>query len=116
MWGWFRWFLSTALDIHQKWQLFKWEAFLFCVGIIWMVVANSVKWIAQTAAILDALVFPDGNNVIPSGPIAGVLALCNTFFPLSETVGFVIVYYTFAAAWGTYRFIKSWVPTVSGNA
>jgi hypothetical protein len=112
---WVKWFAGAAWDLWQKWELFKWKVVLVIISVIWIVIANAAKWIAQTVAILDGLLFPTQSLAAP-GSLTWVLDLCNTLFPLSELMAFVIAYYTFVLGFGVYRFIKSWIPAVSGNA
>jgi hypothetical protein len=113
--AWCKWFGLTAWDLWRKWETFKWKIVALCIGVVWLVITNAAKWIAQTVAMLDTLIFPTKNLAAP-GSLSWVLALCNTLFPLSELMGLVLAYYTFVIGFGIYRFIKSWIPAVSGNA
>jgi len=48
-----------------------------------------------------------------SGMGSTVINLCNTFFPLTELMGFGAVLLAVHGGFLVYRFVKSWIPTLS---
>lgn len=42
------------------------------------------------------------------------VCMADAIFPLAIFFGCSTVYFTFLLTWSIYRFIKSWIPTVSG--
>jgi len=48
-----------------------------------------------------------------SGIGTTIINLCNSFFPLTELMGFGLVLLSVHAGFLVYRFVKSWIPTLS---
>lgn len=85
-----------------------WGVVLIVVGWLW----TAVEWIGSVLSELvtrvDAIAFPAASY--GSGPTAQVLAICNTFLPLTEMFTMMLGTMTLAAALTLYKLIKSWIP------
>jgi hypothetical protein len=114
VWAWLVWVFATMWDLWAQFNGFLWTTFILLIGACWAVIENGVKWIAQTVALVEAIAMPQQSLGAP-GLLSNVLALCNTFFPLAETVSYLIVYLLLITAIGAYHFVKSWIPTLSGS-
>jgi len=118
------WFIGLWTAIKNIWQLvwnFIRQSWLWLVGVIVGFIAITDKMIdfvtdAITMAVegYDAMQMPTGANPeAVSGPLGGVFTIANTFFPLSEMVTLVSAMAVLMLAVMLYRFVKSWIPTVS---
>lgn len=48
-------------------------------------------------------------------PLIPYIQMCDIFLPIRVFVACVIVYTSVLMTWVTYKFVKSWIPTVSGT-
>lgn len=83
--------------------------------IVTFVIAWSFDTMKATMVILvnqlALIVAPNPNG---GTSIAYYLGLANTFFPLDETLAFIIGYALLIISLSTYKFIKSWMPKIFG--
>jgi hypothetical protein len=71
-------------------------------------VTSIAGWMTQAESYLSSIKLPACNLTGLSG-----LELANTFFPLTETMAMLGIYLTAVMTLAIYRFIKSWIPTLS---
>ena len=71
-------------------------------------VSSLASWMTQAESYLSSIKLPACNLTGLSG-----LELANTFFPLTETMAMLGIYLTAIITLAIYRFIKSWIPTLS---
>jgi len=94
-----------------------WGALTSCLGLGLFAITklNSMVTtvLAKLTTAFDLYTSSTGGGYGFSGVSASVLQLCNTFFPLTETLSFGLVLLSMHVAFLAYRFVKSWIPTLS---
>lgn len=75
---------------------------------VYWVVTSAAAWVDEAEAWLSSIHLPATN-------LTGLSAfeVCNTFFPLVEGMAMLGVYLVAISALNAYRFVKSWIPTLS---
>lgn len=109
---------SLMADVGQ-WII---DAFWWCVGVavwwFWVCLDSVLSYGYDTFAFLLDL-FPEFE--IPtaySSAVSTVMQVIGTidcFVPVSVILACVVLYAGFLVAWCFYKFVKSWIPTVSGS-
>ncbi|HEY2713737.1 MAG TPA: hypothetical protein VGI60_14580 [Chthoniobacterales bacterium] len=116
--------------LSAQWAALKWiwqAVWNFCVASWTWIVATIVGFIAIQQHVCDFVVSAvaqaadavgvlsvtglDPNSHV--GTAGSWLTITNTFFPLSEALTLVSAWSVVMLAGMTYRFVKSWIPTVS---
>lgn len=82
-----------------------WNFIAATFGAIWAGLAAAVSAVAVFLTMLQSA----------AAPMAPYFNFVNAWFPLDVLVTIVSAYTTFWVALVTYKFVKSWIPTVSGG-
>lgn len=114
VWEWWRSAYLVVWTVLQKSVAARWALVVAVVGGV----LKFITWIA--GAVNDALA---AMSSVSGGPDVSVgeltfvdwLRIANMVLPITDwcAVGSILV--VVAGAIGTYRFVKSWIPTVSGT-
>ncbi|MCX6882288.1 MAG: hypothetical protein NTV12_07260 [Verrucomicrobia bacterium] len=73
-------------------------------------IANAVY---NFAAIMDVLISVAWPQVAVSGSLTNLFSLANTFLPVNEGIAMLFVLCFLISVGTFYRFVKSWIPTLS---
>jgi hypothetical protein len=92
----------------------SWGVILIMGGMVWFVFNDTIEALNGVAALVSGRTIDAYNQSAP-GTISQILTVCNTFTPLDEFCQYFGAYMTLVIAWGTYKLIKSWIPTLSGS-
>jgi len=71
-------------------------------------------WTALSGAVGSLAVFINTLQTY-AAPLAPYFNLVNAWFPLDVLITLVTAYTTFWVSLASYKFVKSWIPTVSGG-
>ena len=94
-------FVQVLMMIGIVFQLFK-----FFLGLVSHLQIFWERYLTSgQAADFDAL--PDLSGLMTT------LEVCNYIFPVAELITYITLYLSFWVTGTTYRFIKSWLPTLS---
>lgn len=93
--------------------LFQWlvSQLVGLVQAVWGWIVTTGQGLIGSALAAWAALFPSWDPA----PLSGYLASINYFVPLAEMVTLSMVYVTVWLGVLVYRFVKSWIPTVSGS-
>jgi len=93
-----------------------WAVVMFVAGLItWLVdtVMAGLTYATQQIDAFIALTWPSVPSLGNSAPITSGLNFLNSFLPVAEGVGFLAFYVALLGIMTGYRFVKSWIPTLS---
>jgi hypothetical protein len=92
-------------------------------AIMWGFIIALVKWLYELISNLISttlnsleLVHDNMTGATVNGALEhflDILAFCNSFSPISELLGYAVILGLAMSAGLAYRFVKSWIPTVS---
>jgi hypothetical protein len=110
IWEGFKTVLKTTWDFGVK----GWS---WIIGIIWMFVMGVSTFVGAVTDMVTTMISKITSWVLPSTSVvqnvSDWLSIANTFAPITE--GFVVLS-ALSVLWASglvYRFLKSWVPTLS---
>jgi len=98
-----------------------WGLLTTLLAVVLTIVTNAAGWFAEGLEALQGVHdewdehFGNGNGSVgfASWPLE-ILERANGVFPVAELVGYGVALGAIHTAFLVYRFVKSWVPTVSG--
>lgn len=67
----------------------------------------------QFATIMDIMISAAWPNLVVSGSLTNLFSLANTFLPVNEGIAMLFLLLFLIAVGTFYRFVKSWIPTLS---
>lgn len=114
--------LWKALDAaewnwNEIWKQIKsffvstWGLLLIVSGLVWSALQFAIHSVDSLIAAVEHIIWPSIS--VGSSGLSQTFAICNTFLPLEELFGYIVIYGTVVAALTAYRAIKSWIPTLS---
>jgi hypothetical protein len=116
------WFIGLWNVIKVIWQNvwnFIRGGWTWAIGIIYAIILMGQQlgdWVSTQIDFLAGLagqLFSGQNSNMTTGSVGNIFSFANTFFPLQEAFVLFEAYAILAMACITYRFIKSWIPTLS---
>jgi hypothetical protein len=118
------WFIGLWNVVKVIWQgvwNFIRGGWTWMIGVIYgfiLITQQLFDWVSTQVDFLVGLASqlfagPGNTNFSNTGPVGTIFSLANTFFPLQEAFVLFEAYAILAMACITYRFIKSWIPTLS---
>jgi uncharacterized membrane protein len=116
------WFVSLWNVIKTIWQSvwnFVRGGWTWLIGIIYAIILMGQQlgdWVSTQIDFLSGLagqLFSGQNSNFATGSVGNIFSFANAFFPLQEAFVLFEAYAILAMACITYRFIKSWIPTLS---
>lgn len=99
--------------VIKEYYIAAWAVVLAVLTAISYGLSILIKVINILIPLLQGIDVASFDFSVPS-PIANVLALMNTFFPLDELVRYFVSFCLFSITWSAYKFIKSWLPRING--
>jgi len=102
--------MGDIWDALKRFLGTKWAVLILVVGWAYLMVTNAEALITIVLTALGDLVI-DNFNLVPSGTLANVLAIANTFFPLAECCVMTVSYGLVVLGMTIYRFIKTQIPS-----
>jgi hypothetical protein len=116
------WFIGLWNVIKVIWQNvwnFIRGGWTWAIGIVYAIILMGQQlgdWVSTQIDFLSGLagqLFSGQNSNMTTGSVGNIFSFANTFFPLQEAFILFEAYAILAMACITYRFIKSWIPTLS---
>jgi hypothetical protein len=111
-WGWLKWLIDEIWNQAKAALTSVWAVVVLVAGWIWAILENIVSSVTALISKIDQLAFPDVSPGMP-GSLSYVAKVANTFFPLQEAFVYLTAFVVLLLALTGYRFIKSWIPTLS---
>jgi len=109
--------VKTAVSGGIAWMFSIWGLLSTALGAAIFVVKKLTSLIeyllTKMTAAFDSYTAAIQDSYGYAGISTSILQLANTFFPLTETVTFAVTLLGIHAAFLAYRFVKSWIPTLS---
>jgi hypothetical protein len=116
------WFIGLWNVIKVIWQNvwnFVRGGWTWAIGIVYAIILMGQQlgdWVSTQIDFLAGLagqLFSGQNSDFSTGPVGNIFSFANAFFPLQEAFILFEAYAILAMACIAYRFIKSWIPTLS---
>jgi len=99
---------QTGLLLSNAWS------WMLAIGTmlvtLYDLIANAVY---NFASIFDVLISMAWPNLAVSGTMTNLFSLANTFLPVNEGIAMLFVLIFLISIGTFYRFVKSWIPTLS---
>lgn len=106
---WFKWMFTEAWRQVCSFVWSIWSVVLVAVGMVYSALEWVERLIAKVINAIDSLVLPSYDLSMDGAMY--YMQLFNTFFPLSETLAFIVIYVTIIGLLLVYKgakSIKSW--------
>jgi hypothetical protein len=112
--GWFDWALRALVGFYKKQFQLWWLVLVLAASWAWALVTHMNDMLTMLSDSLAAIT-PEQINLTPPAAVGQVMAIANTFFPMNEAIAFTISYAALKIALTAIRFIKGFIPTLSGS-
>ena len=107
--------MHALWEVARKYLGTKWAVLLVFIGLVYDIIFNIDGLIISLVSyIVNELVIPNF-DLVPPAAIMQALQIANTFFPLTEFFGFLTSYAAVVVVLTIYRWVKSYVPTISST-
>jgi len=123
MWDFFKGLFGSLLDFLWSsadnvwksvthWGVVGWGAFAALMAFFTEALETVSGWLTEALSnVTDALTVPE--LAAPGALGFKILGLANFMFPVAEFFALMGVYFGAMIGMGIYRFVKSWIPTLS---